>query len=520
MAFVGALLALLAVPQLAAQEAPVDEAPATPALASGVGTLDADGVAVPLPWISTAQGVLVALQPVADALGARLEMGPLAESYNLTLGDQTYIVAPRSPAATLGTEILPLSQAPQAVDGTLFVPVDLVERTWGERLGVKVGWDAAAHRLTAHRPTSRDLPVGLSIVHLQGVTTMVFSFPGPPRFRIDDRGDGWDVVPLGDRFVAPAPHPVDDPFVREVTIAPDRIHIVVPSGISGDHYRLAGPDRIVFDLYRTETSAAVPPDSSSPTSPPPSSIPLPSAPPASGAHGIETVVIDPGHGGSETGAVGPSGAMEKELTLLIARALAARLHDELGLKVALTRTDDVDLGLDQRSAFANQNKADLFLSIHLNSTIHGDAHGAETYFLSATASDQHAADAAALENAIGQQPAAPGSDEADLQLMLWDLAQSRHLAESQRLATIIQDELNKQLDLRDRGVKQAPFRVLMGAAMPAVLVELGFVSSPDDEQKLRDPAYRAQLVDALVRAIRRFEAGEGSTPTGIAGARP
>ncbi len=180
--------------------------------------------------------------------------------------------------------------------------------------------------------------------------------------------------------------------------------------------------------------------------------------------------------------------------------------------MTLTRTDDVNLGLDERSALANQNRADLFLSVHLNSTTHGDAHGAETYFLSLKASDQRAADAAALENLSGSKPAAPGSDEFNLQLMLWDLAQSRHLAASQRLATLIQEELNRQLELRDRGVKQAPFRVLMGANMPAVLVELGFLSSPEEEQKLRDPAYRTELVDTLVRAVAKFKSEYDAAP--------
>jgi N-acetylmuramoyl-L-alanine amidase len=197
--------------------------------------------------------------------------------------------------------------------------------------------------------------------------------------------------------------------------------------------------------------------------------------------------------------------MEKELTLLLARALAERLRQELGLRVSLTRTDDVDLGLDDRPAFANQNRADLFLSLHLNSSARGEAKGAETFFLSLQASDERAADAAQLENVVGESPAEPGSEQFDLQLLLWDLAQSRHLAASQRLATLIQEELNRQLDLPDRGVKQAPFRVLMGASMPAVLVELGFLSSAAEEQRLRNPAYRAELVTTLVRAVSRFK---------------
>ena len=123
-----------------------------------------------------------------------------------------------------------------------------------------------------------------------------------------------------------------------------------------------------------------------------------------------------------------------------------------------------------------------------------------------------AASAAAAENAP-----APGAGEGpeedplyDLQLILWDLAQSHHLAESQRLAGLIQEELNTTLSLRDRGVRQAPFRVLMGAAMPAVLVELGFLSNSQEEARLQDPAYRAELVEALVRAVTRYRA-QGET---------
>ena len=140
------------------------------------------------------------------------------------------------------------------------------------------------------------------------------------------------------------------------------------------------------------------------------------------------------------------------------------------------------------------------------------------------ASDQRAARAAASENrSPGGEPTAeiPAEESFDLQLILWDLAQSQHLAGSQRLAALIQEELNRQLQLPDRGVKQAPFRVLMGAAMPAVLVELGFLSTPGEEAKLRDPAHRAELVDALVRAIGRFKAEvEQEEPTTAAGRFP
>src|SRR5690606_29784017 len=174
------------------------------------------------------------------------------------------------------------------------------------------------------------------------------------------------------------------------------------------------------------------------------------------------------------------------------RELERALESRLPVRVLLTRTEDRVVDLDARSAFANANKADLFVSIHLNSTRGGSAHGAETYFLSLTASDEQAARAAAVENIAGA-PADEDDPLYDLNLILWDMAQSRHLAQSQQFAKLIQEELNRSLGLADRGVKQAPFRVLKGAGMPAVLVELGFINNPSDEQRLNDPAYREQL---------------------------
>ena len=230
---------------------------------------------------------------------------------------------------------------------------------------------------------------------------------------------------------------------------------------------------------------------------------------------IRTIVIDPGHGGTNTGARSSEGVEEKELTLLLAQTLRSRLEERLPVRVVLTRSEDVDLPLDTRTAIANQQKADLFISLHLNSVQDPGAHGTETYFLSLQASDEGAARAAAIENQGDPMPKNDGDPLYDLQLILWDLAQSHYLAESQRLAALVQEELNEALRLRNRGVKQAPFRVLLGAAMPAILVELGFLSNPEEEAKMLDSQYRAELVNALVRAILRYRAQVEGIPAGV-----
>jgi N-acetylmuramoyl-L-alanine amidase len=301
---------------------------------------------------------------------------------------------------------------------------------------------------------------------------------------------------MGDRLAPPpAPPAVADPLVQGVTIDPEQVRIQLAPGAQASNYVLENPFRIVFDVH-------LPSQAPSPV--------LPGPAPSEQAPGVRTIVLDPGHGGTETGAIGPSGIHEKELTLSIARELEARLESQLGVRVILTRNEDANLPHDARTAIANQNRADLFISLHLNSSLGSGAHGAETYFLSAEASDEAAARMAEKENA--GDPALPEgttgleAQDLDLELILWDLAQTHHLLESQRFAAMIQGELNQTLQLRDRGVKQARFRVLNGAAMPAVLVELGFISNPDEEKKLQDAAYRAELVGSLTRAIGRYKA--------------
>jgi N-acetylmuramoyl-L-alanine amidase len=239
--------------------------------------------------------------------------------------------------------------------------------------------------------------------------------------------------------------------------------------------------------------------------------PAPDAKPAAG--GVRRIVLDPGHGGSEQGAQGPGGALEKELTLDISRRVAALLRAD-GFEVTLTRDGDEDVVLYSRAGVANNAHADLFISVHANASRFAVARGAETYVLSPEATDDNARTTAALENdAVGVKQAAPEGD-ADLPMILWDLAQVQYLQESMRLAGVVQAKLNAALGLKDRGVRQAPFAVLRGATMPAVLVELGFITNPDEEKLLTNPDHRRKLAEALADAVRQFRAdvARGSAP--------
>lgn len=230
---------------------------------------------------------------------------------------------------------------------------------------------------------------------------------------------------------------------------------------------------------------------------------------ASRALGSQTramrVVIDPGHGGSEEGAVGASGLKEKDVSLDIARRLSALLAAE-GFEVHLTRSGDEDLSLDDRAALANEKRADLFVSLHVNASTHTRARGAETFFLAREATDDESRTIAALENGAYRGSSGSSAGSGELPLILWDLAQVEHLESSAELAALIQDRLDRALDMRNRGVRQAPFRVLVGATCPAVLVETGFMSNPEEEKLLATPDYRRKLAETLAAALIEYRA--------------
>jgi N-acetylmuramoyl-L-alanine amidase len=509
------LLALLLLPVLGVAQS--QRAPAPPVPPSSTSPRRGPSVSLEdrelaVPVVITPAGPLVALEPLAQALGGRLLPGETGESFTLRLGDRDVVLGIGSSVVTVGEKIVSLSQPPTRGPAGVQVPLDFLNETYGDLQGYSFEWRPEQQLLTIGRRSAREIPVALDVVHLQGTTTVVLQFPAQPRYRIDQEPGRVEVLMTTDRLAVPAPRRIDDPLVRAIDIAPDGVRLALVPGAEVESYVLDNPFRLVFDIHERTALAepAVPPG-------------LPPALPP----GIRTIVLDPGHGGRETGAVGPSGTFEKDLTLQLAEALAARLQ-RLGVRAVLTRGEDAALPLDTRTAIANQNKADLFVSIHLNSSLGAGAHGAETYFLSTRASDPRAASAAQAENAppppagteAGTEPAGDVAAQQALELILWDLAQSHHLAESQRFANLVQGELNQTLQLKDRGVKQAPFRVLMGATMPAVLVELGFLSNPEEEAKLLDPAYRGELVEALVRAIGRYKEAVEGVPAAPSIAQP
>src|SRR5213594_147715 len=223
---------------------------------------------------------------------------------------------------------------------------------------------------------------------------------------------------------------------------------------------------------------------------------------------LKTIVLDAGHGGHDSGATGPTGLMEKDLVLDVTRRVAKLVEARLGLKVLLTRDSDNFVTLRDRTSFANRQHADLFVSIHANAHREAAADGVETYFLSSEATDSTARQVAALENSAVQleQPAGRGAAQADIvKAILWDLAQSEFQVESSRLAEVVHDSMTQTLRISSRGVKQAGFYVLGGAAMPAILLEIGFVTNPREERKLKDTKYRDEIARAIFAGLAEYK---------------
>lgn len=228
---------------------------------------------------------------------------------------------------------------------------------------------------------------------------------------------------------------------------------------------------------------------------------------------FDVVVVDAGHGGDDHGARGAGGLFEKDLVLDVAKRLARSLESR-GLRVVMTRERDEFVPLERRTSLANDAHADLFVSIHANAARNPAPRGTETFFASLDASDEAAGELAQRENSAFARPSGgPAAVTDPLLAILGDLIATEHLAGSNEFARLAQKQLARANGLPSRGVKQAPFVVLLGVQMPAALLEIGFLTSPIDEAALQRGDTRDQLVAALTEAVlefgRRYDARRG-----------
>jgi N-acetylmuramoyl-L-alanine amidase len=447
---------------------------------------------------------MFSLDDLASLFQLTVKEDALAGGLIVTVRNQSIVLTPGQSLASVGGRLISLPAAPVKDGRSWYVPVDFVPRALAPTLGT---------RLEVRKPSRLILAGDVRVPRIAGTVEPQGSLarltldvsPQTPH-AVTQEGNRLVIRFEADALDAALPassvpdliqsiRPGEGPASVSVELGP-RFGTYRTSDLPGDR----GTVRIVTDVIAATTSpSAGGTPAPAPTAPaPPDTPPLLDIAPSGG---IRTIVVDAGHGGAEDGARGPSGTLEKNVTLSVARRLKGALESRLGVRVILTRDADTLVDLDERAALANNNKADLFVSLHANASVRASASGAEVFYLSLEEyGDQ------AQRVAKGETEALPvfGGGTRDIEVILWEMAQARYIEQSAVLAQAVEAALREKVPMSPRAIQQAPFRVLVGANMPAVLVEMGFITNAEQEKQLSSDAFQVSIVQALVDSIVRY----------------
>jgi N-acetylmuramoyl-L-alanine amidase len=457
-----------------------------------------------LPTVTVNNQEYVALDEVASSFGLTLREDRLAGGVTATAGKQTIIITADQPVASVSGRLVSLSTAPVRQGNRWLMPLDFLQRALGPALET---------RIELRRPSRLVLVgdvrvprVAARIEHTPASATVVFDITPPAPARVTMESDRLIVQFEAEALDLQLPAVPAQDFVQALQPGdtPTLVRIVPGPKFAMHRATTSQPDassaRLSIELLPATTEAPAPPPGAVVPAPAPATpadpLPLPAA-----SAGLRTVVIDPGHGGEEHGTRGARGALEKDITLQVARRLRTMIESRLGLRVFLTRDDDRMMALDDRAAYANSQRADVFLSIHANAALRPAMKGAEVYYLSVDRADG----AQRLGQSSELLPALGGGSRA-VDFTLWETAQARYLDQSSTFAGLVEQALRARVEMSPRPVQQAPFRVLVGATMPAVLVEMGYLSNTEQEQALTSGAYQDQVAQGLFDAIVQFRA--------------
>jgi N-acetylmuramoyl-L-alanine amidase len=456
----------------------------------------------PLPLTTINNQDYVAVDDINTVFGTTAREDRLAGGLTITLRGRSIVLTADQNVVSVSGRLVSLPAPTLRRDNRWFVPAEFMPRALAlvldARLDLRRGarllivGDLRVPRVVA-RVNAGTTDVAVTFEVTPNTEARVTSQPG--RLIVEFEADVIDIAlpSLPPQTFLLGLTPGDTPNSVVLTTGPRyAIHRVTTSQAD------AGSGRVTVELLPATTTEANPTPAAPVAPPPDTRLVIPSQGPSTG---LRTVVIDPGHGGEELGTQGAKGTLEKDVTLAVARRLRTLIESRLGARVFLTREDDRTLSLDERSAFANNHQADVFLSIHANSAVRPALKGAEVYFLTVERADaearKRAGDQATILPALGG-----GSREIDL--ILWETAQSRYLEQSAALAGFVEQALGARIEMSPRAVQQAPFRVLVGANMPAALVEIGYLSNAEQETQLTSGAYQDQVAQALLDALIKF----------------
>jgi N-acetylmuramoyl-L-alanine amidase len=494
---VGALLAIVS--GTPAAQAPAAAAPYT--------VLSREGRR-PLPVRAVAGQEMFALDDLARLFDLTIREDAAAGGLTVTSRNQTIVLSPGQSLASVGGRLISLPSAP-VHDGRLwYVPVDFVPRALAPVLA------AGGPRLELRKPSRlilvgdiRAPRVAGRIEPLGSIARLTLDVAPATVHTVSQNGPQLVVRFEAETLDVLLPATTAPDLIQNVRAGDGPASIVVELGPRFASFRASdvpgenGAVRVVIDVVGQSTDTQAQPQPPQPQDAPPL---IDLAP----AGGLRTIVIDAGHGGNENGAKGTAGALEKNVTLSVARRLKAALETRMGLRVILTRDADGTIGLDERAALANNNKADLFVSLHVNASVRPEVSGAEVFYLSL---DQYADAAQRAAHSDSESLPVFGGGSRDIELIPWQMAQSRYIQESAALAQAVDASLRERIPMSPRALQRAPLRVLVGANMPAVLVEMGFITNPAQEKQLQGDEFQNTVVQGLVESITRFRDARASS---------
>lgn len=448
---------------------------------------------------------MFAVDELARLFTLGVKEDPIAGGLTITVRGQSILLSPNEEIASVAGRLVSLPAPPARDERAWFVPVDFISRALAPIAGTPIELRKASRLIVTG--DLRMPRVAGRIEALGSLARLTIDITPATRHTVTQEGARLLVRLEADALDASLPATTVSDLISAVRqegasalvidLGP-RFASFRASDLPGDR----GGARVVIEVIAKTTDEAVPP---APAAAPAEAPPLLDLAPAGT---LRTVVIDPGHGGTDEGAKGPAGGIEKAVTMAVARRLKAALEARLGVRVVLTRDGDAAVGLDERAAVANNNKADLFISLHANASVRESAAGSEVFYLSLEEYGDEAQRAAS-----GSRDTLPvfGGGVRDIEVVPWRMAQVRHIQRSATFARTIEAALRARVTMSPRALMQAPFRVLVGANMPAVLIEMGFMTNRAQEAQLVADAYQSAIVQAIVESVIQFRDG-GTAP--------
>lgn len=452
----------------------------------------------PVPTMIVGGQELIDLEEVASLFQVAVREDTLAGGITVTYRGRSIVLSIDQPMASVSGRVVTLPSPPVRAGRRWLVPVEFLPRALGPIYDARIDLrrparllivgDLRVPRVTA-RIDAAGPPTRATIEIAPAAPVTVTTESGRLVVRIDadalDLGLPGDGAGLIDQIRA-GDQPTAIAVILDNRAAAARATPADANGVTRIAVEVAAP---AADTAAGPPAAPLPPDAAAP--------PLLATPRAA----LQTIVIDPGHGGDDAGVRGRGGAEEKQITLEVARRLRALIEMRLGIRVILTRDEDRTVSLDDRAAVANNSKADLFLSLHLNAAPVAAVAGAEVFHLRL---DREGEDARRAAETEAVSLPVLGGARRTIDVIRWDLAQARHVDRSTALASILEEELRAQVTMGAHPRQEAPLRVLTSVNMPAALIEMAYLTNAAQERQARSDAYQTSLAQAIYNAVLRF----------------